>query len=243
MAGQTKQRKLDDSIATALKAAGDRSAVVTQAQKKNYAEALSRALATLVANALRPAFSGILPDSSGGKQESPARSARGVKRLDVNYSKPEIGLGLGVSIKTINFRDPKTKRYTKNYSRVDNELRAEAHDYHERQPFAVLVAMIFLPIDACDDGGRDASSFGAVVQHFRPRGGRSAPKNSEMRFEGVFIGLYEPSGAGFGRVKFFDVADKPPRIGRPAKTLSFSEVIDRVTLLYDARNNPAPEWA
>ena len=55
-----------------------------------------------------------------------------------------------MSIKTINFRDATTKRYTKNYTRADGELRAEASDYHERQPYAVMVAVIFLPIDACD---------------------------------------------------------------------------------------------
>ena len=50
--------------------------------------------------------------------------AGGLKKLDVNHSTPEIGLGLGVSIKTINFLDIKTRRYTKNIKRVDGELRA-----------------------------------------------------------------------------------------------------------------------
>ena len=89
--------------------------------------------------------------------------------MDVNYSTVELGLGLGVSIKTINFPDPKTRRYTKNYTRVDNELRAEAADYHERQPYAVLCAVVFLPLEACDDGGVSApSSFGQSIQIFRP---------------------------------------------------------------------------
>src|SRR5262245_27500507 len=81
----------------------------------------------------------------GRAQNRGARTAKGFKKLDVNYSTPELGLALGVSIKTINYRDPETKRYTKNYSRVDNELRAEAMDYHQRQPFAVLVGLLFLP--------------------------------------------------------------------------------------------------
>lgn len=84
----------------------------------------------------------------GFGQESRARTGKGLKKLDVNYSTIELGLGLGLSIKTINFRDAKTKRYTKNYTRVDNELRAEAADYHERQPYSVLCAVIFLPFDA-----------------------------------------------------------------------------------------------
>jgi hypothetical protein len=97
-------------------------------RKKNFAEALSRALALRIANALRPRFQGILPDAQERGQESRARSAKGFKKLDVNYSTLELGLALGVSIKTINFKDPRTNRYTKNYTRVDAELRAEASD-------------------------------------------------------------------------------------------------------------------
>lgn len=133
------------TIVDELRSAGDRALAVTRADKKNYAEALSRKLAIRFANGLRPNFREILPDESGVGQESKARTAKGFKRLDVNYSRPEIGLGLGVSIKTINFRDPKTGRYTKNYTRVDGELRAEASDYHDRQPYAVMVAVVFIP--------------------------------------------------------------------------------------------------
>src|SRR5262245_51993716 len=91
-----------------------------QATKKNYAERFSRHIATCVANALRLQFPGITPTETGEQQESPARTSKGLKKLDVNYSTPQLGLALGVSIKSINFRDPKTKRYTKNYSRNDN---------------------------------------------------------------------------------------------------------------------------
>src|SRR5262249_59729741 len=67
--------------------------------KKNYAEYFSRGLATWVANGLRPRFKGILPTRDGKQQESRARSAKGVKKLDVNFSTIQLGLGLGVSIK------------------------------------------------------------------------------------------------------------------------------------------------
>ena len=88
----------------------------TRTDKKNYAELLSRALAQRFADALRSSFKGILPNPDGSGQESKARTGKGLKKLDVNYSTVELGLGLGVSIKTINFRDPKTRRYTKNYT-------------------------------------------------------------------------------------------------------------------------------
>lgn len=214
--------------------------------KKNYAERLSRELSRCVADGLRKAFPGILPDESGKRQESMARTSKGFKRLDVNYSTPELGLALGVSIKTINFADPKSKNYRKNYTRVDAELRAEVHDYHERQPFSVLVAVVFLPIDACDDARGDTpSSFGLAVKFFRNRAGRRTARDESGLFERVFIGLYEYEGKNKGTTVFFDVEDKPPRSRRPPPTscFDFAELIRRITLAYDLRNNPPFEWA
>jgi hypothetical protein len=235
----------ESSIAGELQAAGDRARVLKQADKKNYAENLSRALAVKVANLLRENFPGILPDESGKRQESRARTAKGFKKLDVNYSTPELGLGLGVSIKTINFRDPKTRRYTKNYTRVDNELRAEAHDYHERQPFSVLIAFIFMPVDSCDDGAKNnPSSFGNAVYQFRGRSGRQRPTDPPGLFEGVFVGLYEAEGATPGNVMFFDVMTNPPKQGRPKQNLlGFDQVARAITVIYDRRNKPKREWA
>lgn len=235
---------LDDWIDDELRSAGDRSAIATQADKKNYAEILSRRLAQRFADALRGDFEGVLPSPDGKGQESRARSSKGFKKLDVNYSTLELGLGLGVSIKTINFVDPKTKRYTKNYTRADAELRAEATDYHDRQPYAVMVAVIFLPLDSCYDGknGKVPSSFGSAVQAFRFRGGRASPSDSPMLFERVFIGLYDTDDERFGRVGFFDVMVAPPMRGRPKRLLSFRELIDEIKEAYDARNNPQFVW-
>lgn len=237
---------LIDTITSELRAAGDRDrvAAASRSQKKNYAESLSRALAQRFADALRSTFSGVLPDAQGRGQESRARTSKGVKRLDVNYSTPELGLGLGLSIKTINFPDARSARYTKNYTRADSELRAEASDYHERQPWAVMVAVIFLPIDACDDAGSGSpSSFGKAVQIFRFRAKREAPEHPAMLFERVFIGLYDTDPAQFGAVGFFDVMDKPPRRGRPRSLLVFSQLIAEIVKTYDARNSPTFEWA
>jgi hypothetical protein len=215
-----------------------------QARKRNFAEGLSRALAPRIANALRSRFVGIFPDERGRRQESRARSAKGFKKLDVNYSTPELGLGLGVSIKTINFRDPTTNRYTKNYTRADAELRAEASDYHDRQPYAVMIAIVFMPVDACDDGSDAPSSFGGAVQTFRFRAGRREPDEPSVLFERVFIGLYEGAEpTKRGEIGFFDVMKAPPRRGRPRSTLGFRQLIDKIIETYDTRNNPRFEWA
>lgn len=226
-----------------MELAGERSSLTTATSKKNYAEVLSRALATRFANELRQSFPGILPDAQGRGQESRARTAKGVKKLDVNYSTAELGLGLGVSIKTINFRDAATGRYTKNYTRADGELRAEASDYHVRQPYAVMVAVVFLPLDACDDAKKDPSSFGQAVKIFRFRGGRDEPTDDPNLFEAVFIGLYDTDPARFGDVTFFDVRKAPPKSGRPEDMMSFEELVTEIRRTYDLRNSPVFEWA
>lgn len=214
--------------------------------KGPYGTRLSKALAVLVANGLRKDFKGILPLPDASRSESRARTAKGFKKLDVNYSTPELGLALGVSVKTINYRDPETKRYTKNYSRVDNELRAEAMDYHQRQPFSVLVGLLFLPIDAAEDAGTGKgedvglSSFAAAVKYFRARSPRESPRDDLDLFEDFYIGLYGLEGKERGELVFFDVLNAPPRARRPSsqEALSYAEVLDRIRAVYDSRNNP-----
>jgi hypothetical protein len=229
----------------ALDLAEPRPAAGSQSEKKNYAERLSRAIATMVANALRKDFPGITPDAQGRRQEAPARTSKGLKKLDVNYSTSELGLGLGVSIKTINFPDKGSSRYTKNFTRADNELRAEAKDYHERQPYAVLVGVVFLPIEACLDGKTGSSSFGQAIKIFRHRANRKDPRNEQELFERVFVGLYEYERERRGEVVLFDVMDNPPKRGVPKSppSLSFAQFVREVVKTYDGRNKPAFEWS
>lgn len=232
------------SIAAELRQAGDRDGARTQADKKNYAEKLSRLLAQRVANALRPKYEGIVPDERGQKQESRARTAKGFKKLDVNYSTPELGLALGVSIKTINFPDSKSGRYTKNFTRVDNELRAEAADYHQRQPYAVMVGLLFLPNDACTDAkGNTASSFGQAVKVLRYRAGRNEPDDEPTLFERIYVGLYSTDPKDIGEISFFDVQGAPPKKGRPKSLLTFEQVLAAVNTIYETRNRSTFIWA
>lgn len=236
------------AIHAAFAAAGPRPPEdAERSEKKNYAERLSRQLAHVFADHLRRSFPGILPDQLGGGQESRARTSKGFKKLDVNYSTIDLGLALGVSIKTINFADKKSKRFTKNYSRNENELRAEAMDYHKRQPWAVLVAIIFLPIESCDDAAagkkteHGASSFGSAVRFFRNIAARRRTDGPPDQFERVFIGLYDSSHA----VRFFDVDNPPPKTRRPEghETLDLAGVILAITEAYDSRNSPPFVWA
>lgn len=213
--------------------------------KKNYAERLSRALATTVANGLRARFPGILPTATGEQQESTALTPTGAKRLDVNYSTPELGLGLGVSIKTTNYPDS-GGRFTKNTSRFDDELLSEAIGYHRRQPYAILIAIFFMPIEACDDGSdRAPSSFGAWVQKLRHRAGRTDPQDPEELFERIFIGLYQWDEDHEGEARFFDVMNPPPRTRRPFddETIGWDALMRSIISTYEERNDPPDVWA
>jgi hypothetical protein len=237
------------SIRDALEASGLRPGVdADRAEKKNFAERFSRHLATLIANALRPDFPGLTPDADGARQESPARTSKGFKKLDVNYSTTELGLALGVSVKTVNAKDPRTGRFTKNYTRIDGELRAEAADYHERQPYAVLVGVLFLPAGSCDDarpGAGGISSFGAAVKYFRVRAGREKPTDDISAFERFFVALYYVEADDGEDARFFDVSKPPPRDRRPRpdEGMSFAEFISAIRSTYDSRNAPPFEWA
>jgi hypothetical protein len=217
--------------------------------KNAYATRFANSMAECIACGLRGDFPGILPDENGRGAESPARAVRGPKRLDVNFSTPQLGLGLGISLKSVHFRETTgTRGYTHNLKRNDEELRVESSGYHARQPYAVMVATLFLPYDACDDA-RDArpSSFGAWVKYLRPLTGRQDPGDDIALFERVFIGLYDPqfpaAAPPQGGMEFFDVAEAPPRTGRPHGLLDFAQYLEQVRITYDRRNHTEFKWA
>jgi len=202
-------------------------------------------MARLIAHGFRKRFKktfvGMLPDDQGRGLESLSRSSRGPKRLDVNFSTPQLGLGLGISLKSVHIRESGgAQGYTHNRKRNDEELRVESSGYHARQPYAVMVAVVFLPYDSCDDArGQNPSSFGKWVHYLRPLAGRGLG-DDDARYERVFIGLYDPSGSGMA---FFDVSTPPPKRGRPRALLSFTEFLDQVKHTYDARNHTEFTWA
>ncbi len=206
-----------------------------RAKKRDFAQRLSTCVAQKLADALRPKFRGILPDEDGAKQESRSGSASGLKKLDVNYSNPQIGLGLGVSIKTLNFKDEMTGRYTKNVKRLDGELRAEAQDYHVRQPFSVLAALVFLPQDAAFDSAAK-SSLRHTWEVFERRAGRKSTTNEASLFERIWICVYDSGPEDFGRCRCFDTAHEIPFKGLSTEDISLSRVITEIEQAFRARN-------
>lgn len=204
--------------------------------KKNFAQKFSTAIAQKIADALRPTLKGVLPDDSGRRHEARALGAAGPKKLDVVYMTPEMGVGLAVSIKTVNFKDEKTKRYTKNIKRVDGELRAEASDYHGRQPYAVFCALIFLPSDAAEDGPAGKSSLRHAWDVFRRRGGRRDHVDDANLFEVVYVCLYDSTEDDFGRCRCYSVAADMPPVGLPESSFTLREVLIDILATFSHRN-------
>jgi hypothetical protein len=210
-------------------------------EKRTYATRFADKMAICIAIGLRERFPGVLPDENGRGVESPAQSVRGPKKLDVNYSTPQLGLGFGISLKSVHFREKPARGYIHNMKRNDEELRTEASGYHQRQPYAVMIAVLFLPADACDDASpRHPSSFGSWVKYLRPLAQRHTPHDDFARYERVFIGLYARDGES---MDFFDVEQAPPRRGRPRQLLTYTEFLDEVEKTYLRRNASEFEWA
>lgn len=210
-------------------------------EKRKYAARFADKMAICVANGLRDRFPGVLPAEDGKGVESPAQSVRGPKKLDVNYSTPQLGLGVGVSLKAVHFPERESRGYTHNMKRNDEELRSESSGYHQRQPYAVMVAVVFLPYEACEDASaRGPSSFGTWVKYLRPLAQRHSPHDDIDRYERVFIGLYDREGS---HMEFFDVALPPPRKGRPKELLSYLGFLEEVEKTFLRRNVAEFEWA
>lgn len=218
--------------ATLAESGGD-----NRANKKNWAQRFSNALAMTVADQLRPTYPNarVTPRRDGSGQEYSVGGKVDRKRTDVGVWDDAAGLVAGVSIKTYTFRDThkatkagpaRIGRYIRNVKRNDMELRDEADILHRRQPYAVLAALFFMNEDACWDGLTGQSSFAHVVFTLRKRTGRAGPDARFDLFEQVFIGLFDETG----HVRFFDVS-QAPRKNQPPKdseTISLAEVLNRL---------------
>lgn len=208
-------------------------------EQLSFAIYFARHFGAAIAEAFAPEFGG--ENMASGEVEH--TSADGEKRIDVSYSRRQSGLGFMISLKSVHRgeRENGNARFTHNLKRNDEELRVEATALHIRQPYAVLVAAMILPFEACFDGwkhGRDGkltSSFARWVEKFWTLKGRTEPEDAPDQFELVFIVLYARDGSELG---FYEVGGSVPcpRVGRPASLLSFEQFIGRVKNVYYARN-------
>jgi len=236
------------SFKDVLARTGIRPTVGDQNATRHYSETFSKELALWIRGLLEhdPRIHTVLTP------EAPVRTCYGKKSLDVGCLDESNYLALDISIKTFNFRDAKTGRYSHNFTGRFYELLGEGLDLRQSYPAAVLCALVFLPTDGCDDWTpRAPSSFGHAVSLFSKIAGRGKVSEHSLSFEYLFFGLHEPAGI----ISFFDGSIPPPRKGPPpiGQLLSVEAVLERLLDLVKRRSElrtpgsmnvkPAFRWA
>jgi len=153
----------------------------------------------------------------------------GAKKVDVTWTTEESGLLLAVSIKTINFRDQKTKNFQKNLVNRRGDMLMEAVTLHRRFPYAVLCGWFLLDKDAANDGTeKRRSTFLNAHSRLKLFTGRNDPAGREEQFEHFFLMLLDASPKS--------VSIKAFRVGDSAKETKLGEVIDEALRLVAERN-------
>lgn len=198
--------RLEEALDRALRSLGPKPpATASRAVKRGYSEKMSAAISLAVAEELRkrglkgarPAPPGEL-DSSGAERRM--AGGIGAKKVDVTWATEESGLVLGISIKTINFKDATTGNFQKNLTNRRGDMLIEAVTLHRRFPYAVLAGFFFIDkaaeADHEKEGGRKSkrrSTFHNAHQRLRLFTGRDDPAGRDEQFERFYIMLVEAS--------------------------------------------------
>lgn len=112
----------------------------------------------------------------------------GAKKVDVTWATEESGLLLAVSVKTILFKDSKTRNYQKNLTNRRADLLNEAVTLHRRFPYAVLAAFLIFDIGAEHDGtARRKSTFENAGPRLRLFTGRRDPAGRDEQYEKFYV--------------------------------------------------------
>ena len=153
----------------------------------------------------------------------------GAKKVDVTWATEEGGLLLGISIKTINFRDNKTKNFQKNLTNRRGDMLFEAVTLHRRFPYAVLGGLFFLDRGAAEDQTeRRSSTFLNAHNRFRLFTGRADPSGRDEQYESLFVMLLDASASHANYKAFY--------VGEPEKAVPMSDVMDQLLRTAAFRN-------
>jgi hypothetical protein len=246
--GGSSVARVDDILEAALKALPPKPPDdAPQADKKRYSELVSNAVAPAFAAELRHrGLSGARPDEPGGSAGTSGAERRmaggiGAKKVDVTWATEESGLLLGLSVKSINFRDIRRKKrsdgtvevkegsFQKNLVNRRGEMLYEAVTLHRRFPYAVLGGFLFLDKDAALDGTeRRNSTYENAHIKFSMFDGRDDPAGRDEQYEQLYIVLLDatPFGAKW----------QTYRVGDLEHELPLSEVFDAILLAISERN-------
>lgn len=214
---------------------GDKpSETAQQADKKRYSEEVSRIVAVAVANELRArGLRGTRPDEPGKHDQSGAErrmsGGLGATKVDVSWADDVSGLLLGISIKSINFRDSKTKNFQKNLTNRRGDMLFESVTLHRRFPYAVLFGLFFLDNGAASDStDRRSTTFVNAHDHFALFSGRDDPSGRDEQYERLYIVLLDTEkGVATTAVYPVGVTDKP---------ISLDDVLDEIIKQLVKRN-------
>lgn len=210
--------RIDDLLTEALKLLPTKPADSAKPDaKKRYSELVSQKVALAIADELRhrglkgarPAGEGEIGDSGAERRMA---GGLGAKKVDVTWATEESGLLLGISVKTINFRDSKTKNFQKNLVNRRGDMLMEAMTLHRRFPYAVLGALFFFDKGAATDNTKTRrSTFENAHARFQLFTGRSDPAGREEQFEKFYILLLEASPSS-AEIQAYEVGKKDQQI-------------------------------
>jgi hypothetical protein len=227
--------RIDDLLEAALKSTGDKPLDAARApEKKAYSEKISNVVALAVAeelrerglNGARPAPPGEL-DTSGAERRM--AGGIGAKKVDVTWATEEAGLLLGISIKTINFRDSRSRNFQKNLTNRRGDMLFEAVTLHRRFPYAVLGGLFFLDHRAASDGtDRRRSTFLNAHSRLRLFTGREDPGGRDEQYERLYVVLLD-AASGHASVKAY-------LVGEPEKEVAMEEALNGLLKVTAIRN-------
>ena len=206
----------------------------SQSAKRRFSERMSQALAYAFSDELRerglsetrPAPDGLLGSSGAERRLS---GGLGAKKVDVSWATEEAGLLLGMSIKTINFRDGTTGNFQKNLTNRRGDMLFEAVTLHRRFPYAALVGVLCLDAGATEDGtGKRKSTFQNAHPRLRLFSDRRDPSGREEQFEFFYVALVDAScePASF----------KLYRVGSPSDEMGLEDMINEILSVLAERN-------
>ncbi len=227
--------RIDDLLTAALKTLGAKpSDSALRKVKKRYSEKVSAKVAQAIAEELRqrglksarPAPPGVL-DKSGAERRM--AGGIGAKKVDVTWATEESGLLLGISIKSINFRDGRTRNFQKNLTNRRGDMLMEAVTLHRRFPYAVMGGLFFLDKEAANDGtNRRRSTFLNAHTRMSLFTGRDDPSGRDEQYEKMYLFLLDASPSSV-ELKAFEV-------GHPNAEISMNYILDDLVKRVAVRN-------
>lgn len=227
--------RIDDLLAAALQTLEPKPLdTAGRAKKRHYSELVSQKIAQAIGEELRmrgmaearPAPPGVL-DISGAERRM--AGGIGAKKVDVTWATEESGLLLGISIKSINFRDRRTGNFQKNLTNQRGDMLIEAVTLHRRFPYSVLVGMFFLDKEAANDGTeRRRSTFLNAHSRMRLFTGRDDPAGRDEQYEKMYLLLLEASPTHVEIATF--------QVGQSENAISLDQVMDDIVQLVADRN-------